>query len=141
MKNAFLYSPDTTGLIRAGSVFSVLSSVSRTAKPDPIYISHNYKAAHIIIDVTSVTGAAAITADIIGIGGASFASFIDQPQYTVLTGVTINAIGTTVLKIGPGLPGVANLTANDYMPPIFFVDINHANVEAIRYSVAVSLMD
>lgn len=74
------------------------------------------KFAHVVIDITSITGAAPT---------ATFTVQGKDPvsgkYYTILASAALNAIGTTVLKIGPGLTAAANLVANDIMPRKFRV--------------------
>jgi hypothetical protein len=36
--------------------------------------------------------------------------------YALVTGVAVAAVATTVYRIGPGLPAVANLAVNDALP-------------------------
>ncbi|HKY44905.1 MAG TPA: hypothetical protein VJM50_17565 [Pyrinomonadaceae bacterium] len=69
------------------------------------------KAAHVVIDITSITGTTPT---------ATFTVQGKDPvsgkYYTLLASAALNANGTTVLKIGPGLTAAANLVANDVVP-------------------------
>jgi hypothetical protein len=92
--------------------------------------------------VTAIADTPEITASVIGVSpcipqdiGQARPAFID---YTVLISPVINSVGTTVLKIGPGLPGLPNLVANDMLPPFFRVDIAHADTDSITYSVSIN---
>lgn len=56
---------------------------------------------------------------------------------TVLASAAITGVGTTVLRVYPGLTAAANLTANDLAPDTWRVSIAHADGDSITYSVGV----
>ena len=75
-------------------------------------------AAHVIINITTLTGTApTATFTVQGkIPSASSATY-----YTILASTAIAATGTTILKIGAALTASANAVANDIMPRDFRV--------------------
>lgn len=74
------------------------------------------RSAHVVIDITSVTGTTP-TATFTVQGKDP----ISGKYYTILASTALNAIGTTVLKIGPGLTAAANTVVNDVVPRTFRV--------------------
>src|SRR5713101_1207672 len=65
---------------------------------------------HLIIDITAITATGTITVTIYGIDPVS------GKIYVILASAALGAVATTVLKVGPNLAAVANLTANDIIP-------------------------
>ena len=72
--------------------------------------------AHVIIDITSITGTAP-TATFTVQGKDPYSG----KYYTILASTALNAIATTVLRIGPALTAAANLVVNDVLPRTFRV--------------------
>jgi len=69
------------------------------------------KAMQLVIDITTLAGTApTLTVTVQGKDPVS------GKYYTILASTALNATGTTVLRIGVGLPVTANLSANDFMP-------------------------
>lgn len=89
-----------------------LAAASPVFSPDQLNFSaHAIKCVPV---VTSVTGSVTVT--IYGKDGAS------GSYYTLLAGAAINSVTTpVVLSVGPGLTAAGNVTANDYLPPIWRV--------------------
>lgn len=148
MKNAYinvlgLDSPAgyPDGLNKVGNQFVYMRSNTRTSSTAGGPVTHNYHAMHVIINVTSVTGAPSITPTIRGFATGSQAGYFNMLPYDVLVGPAIAATGSTVLKIGPGLPGLPNFVANDYLPSVFDIAVAHTNGDNIAYSISVELMD
>ena len=56
--------------------------------------------------------------------------------YDLLVGVAITAIGTTILKVYPGIMASANVAASDILPLTWRVQFVHADVDSITYSVS-----
>lgn len=122
-----------TVLTRGRHDFTPLPSAARTATPDSQeyeLVGVDYRALHLIVDVTAVNLTPSITVTIAGVDPAS------GQTYTILAATAIATVSTTVLRIGPGLTAVANSTANDYLPPVFRVTVAHADADSITYSVA-----
>lgn len=112
-----------------------LTSAARTASTQGTTRQNvNHRGAHFIIDVTAVTGAASITPTI------ETQDETSTNFYPLLTGPAINAVGTTILKIGPGFTPIPNLTANDNLPFLYRINVAHATGDSITYSVGVNLL-
>lgn len=93
--------------------------------------------AHVVIDITSITGTAP-TATFTVQGKC----LVSNKYYTILASTALNATGTTVLKIGPGLTAAANLVANDVMPNAFrVICTTGGTVTDLDATVSVSLID
>lgn len=88
---------------------------------------------HVIIDVTAVTATPALTVKIQGKDPLS------GKYYDILVSATIATVSTTVLKVGPGLPVTANLSANDMVPSIWRVIVTHGDTDSATYSIGANL--
>ena len=88
---------------------------------------------HVIIDVTAVTATPALTVKIQGKDPLS------GKYYDLLVSTAIATVSTTVLKVGPGLPVAANLSANDMVPSIWRVIVTHGDTDEAVYSVGANL--
>lgn len=112
----------------------ILPSEARTTDVTgvDITVAEKYQAAHIVIDVTVGTGFN-LVASVKGKDPTSGKS------YTILTSPTINATGTTVMKIGPELTAGTNV-AKDYIPYIFHVDVTQSGGASATYSIGASLI-
>ncbi|MFH8405570.1 hypothetical protein ACH4FX_12455 [Streptomyces sp. NPDC018019] len=118
----------------ASRTFMVLPSAARTADPDTqefevIGRGYGYRALVLTVDVTAITASPGLTVTVSGVDRVS------GKLYTVLASASLVATGTTVLRIGPGLAAVTNLTAADYLPPVWRVTVTHADTDSITYSV------
>lgn len=95
-----------------GLVLSAASTSRNGADIDNISSS----GAHVVIDITAITGTTPT---------ATFTVQGKDPvsgkYYTILASAALNATGTTVLRVGPGLTAAANLVANDILPPVIRV--------------------
>lgn len=115
-------------------VFTVHASAARTATPDTkefeIAPAVTCSALYLVIDVTAVTATPSVTFTVSGVDRVSGKIF------TVLASAAITATGTTVLHIGPGVTAAANVSEDQYLPPIFRVTATHADADSITYSVA-----
>lgn len=78
--------------------------------------NHNCRGMHLVIDITAITGTTpTLTVTIEGKDPTS------GKFYTILASAALNATGTTVLKVYPGLTAAANTVANDVIPRDFRV--------------------
>jgi len=101
-------------------------------------------------DIDNLGGRFAIvTIDITAITGTTpTATFTVQGKdpvsgkyYTILASTALNAVATTVLKIGPGLTAAANSVANDIMPTVFRVIVTiGGTTPAVTATVGVQLI-
>jgi hypothetical protein len=65
---------------------------------------------HLIIDITAIGGTPTLTVTIQG------KDAISGKYYTILVSAALAAVATTVLRVYPGFPATANLSANDSLP-------------------------
>jgi len=115
---------------------TVLASGSRSANTDsPDLINYNGLGGHFVIDVTVVPGVDTITPTIQG------KDLTSGKYYDLLEGTAIVATGITVLKIHPGIAGLANASANDLLPRIFRVSFNHSAGGSFTYSCGLNLVN
>lgn len=113
----------------------VLFSDARTSTIDSdTFENVNERGAHFIIDVTALTGTPSITVKIQGHDPASF-SF-----YDILVSGPITTVGTTVLKVYPGINTIPNGAASDIVPYEWRVRVEHADAQSITYSVGANLV-
>lgn len=115
---------------RGNTEVTVLASAARTATVDSAdQTNHNARGAHVIIDVTAITATPSITPKIQVKDPAS------AKYYDVLVGVAITAVGTTVIKVYPGIAASANAAASDILGRTWRVRVEHADADSITYSV------
>lgn len=113
----------------------LLPSESRTGSVDsPSQVNKEGQGAHIIIDVTDYPAAASITPTIQGKDPAS------GKYYTILESKPIVALGLTRLTIRPGVTAIEKVSANDQLPVDWRVHVEHADGDAITYSVGANVM-
>lgn len=95
------------------------------------------RAAHITIDITAITGTAP-TATFTVQGKDA----LSGKYYTILASAALNAVATTVLRVGPGLTAAANLVASDVMPRCFrVICTTGGTVTDLDATVGVSLIN
>jgi hypothetical protein len=109
---------------------TILASAARTATPTKVDQT-NYAARGVIvvIDVTAITATPSVTFTIQGKDPLS------GKYFTILASAAITGVGTTVLRVAPGLTAAANLVANDVLPQTWAVDAVHGDSDSITYSV------
>ncbi len=91
-----------------------LASAARVATNNSEDLTNSgHKGCHVIIDVTADPATASVVPTIQGLDSVS------GKYYTLLEGSAITAVGTTVLRVYPGLTIAANETANDILPSKF----------------------
>ena len=93
------------------------------------------KAGHLIIDITVVPGIDTVTVSIQGRDPTS------GKLYTILASTALVATGTTILKVGPGLPVTANLSANDVLPHDLVILFTHSAASSFTYSAGLQIVD
>lgn len=126
-------------LLMGAPYFEVLPSAARTTSPDTQEFRVDRRgvaptALILTIDVTAITSTPSITVTINRVDPVS------GKVTALLASAALTAAGTTVLKIGPHIAASANAVAQDYMPPVFRVDVVHANGNSITYSVGGQLV-
>lgn len=71
----------------------------------------------VVVDITALTGTTpTLTVTIQG------KDVVSGKYYTLLASAALNATGTTVLRVYPGLTAAANLTVNDIVPIAYRVN-------------------
>lgn len=112
----------------------VYASAARTATPDTVELEvAGYRGMHLIIDATAATSTPSVVVTILGVDRVS------GKTYTILASAAITGTGTTILKVGPGLPVSANASVNDVLPPIIRISSAHGDADSLTYSVGASL--
>lgn len=115
---------------------SVYASAARTATPTAVTVpTGRYNSLHLIIDCTASAATPSVVCTLDALDS------ISGKYYNLLTSAAITGSGTTVLKVGPGLPVSANVSANDVLPSTLRVTMTHADADSITYSVGATLMD
>lgn len=94
------------------NVLNVLSLSAQGAGTvqSPVQQNSTGKGIKLVIDVTAITGAPTLTVTLQGHDPSS------GKDYTILASAALNAVGTTVLTVYPGLTPAANSVANDVLP-------------------------
>ena len=89
---------------------------------------------HVIIDVTLDPAAASITPTI------QSRDPLSGTYHDLLVGNAIVAVGTTILKVYPGIAVSANAAASDILPRVWRLRMVHADGDSITYSVGAELV-
>jgi len=120
---------------RANDNAQVFASAARTATlSSATFRNGNYRGAQFVIDVTAIAATPSVVFSI-----EAFDS-LSGKFFSLLDSVAIVAVGTTILRVYPGLLAVANLVANDLLPYQWRVTATHADADSITYSVGANLM-
>jgi hypothetical protein len=113
---------------------TVYASAARTATPDSqeFDIPGNVRGLMLVIDVTDVTATPSVTFRIDGVDRVSGKTF--PATSGLLTSAAITATGTTTMRVGPGLPATANVSANDLVPGRVRITATHGDADSITYT-------
>lgn len=117
---------------------ALLPSAPRTATPNQQQVSaqsSDVDALVLIVDMTAVTATGTVTVTVEGIDPQT------NMPYPILISAALGAVARTVLRVHPNLPPVANLTAQDIVPPIFRVTATHGNGVSMTYSITALIPD
>lgn len=129
-----MIAPAPASAQNAGKV--IFPSAARTAaslnSADQINLAGN--SIHCTLDTTAFTSGT-VTMTIQGKDPASL------KYYTLIAGAAVVGVSTNVYKVGPGLPVVANVSANDVVPGVWRISIVGASTPISTYSVGCSLID
>lgn len=120
------------------SYFALYPSAARTATPTAVVVDDGNRmraGGHFIIDVTAIGAAPSVVFNIEAFDPAS------GKWYPLLASAAITAVGTTVLRIYPGVAAAANLAVSDALPQTWRMRPVHGNGDSITYSVGARLMD
>lgn len=114
---------------------TALASLARTATTNSADLTNgNGKGGHIVLDVTATAVSPSVTLKIQG------KDVVSGKYYDILESAAVTAIGTTVIKVHPGLTVAANSVANDIIPHTWRVVVTHSNTDSIQYSVGYSIV-
>ena len=89
---------------------------------------------HLVIDITQLTATQTATFTIQGKDPLS------GKYYTILASTALAAVATTVLKVYPGAPVSANVSANDILPRDWRVLVTLNNGLSLTFTVAALLV-
>lgn len=122
--------------MRSGSGLTLLASAARTATTaSSDQTNYNRSGtAHVVIDMTAVSGAPSLTCTIQG------KDELSSKYYTILASAAISTVSTTVLRAGRGFTASANAVANDVIPRVWRVNCVHGTADSITYSVGASVL-
>lgn len=110
-------------------------SSARTVTPAAFTLDiHRVRNLLVFIDVTAIGVAPSVVPTIDGIDAATGKAF------PILTGIALTAIGTRVLKVGPGITVAANLSVADIVPERIRITMTHGNADSITYAVTAHLI-
>lgn len=105
-------------------------SAARTATSNSADIdTGKSKGVIVVVDVTAVTAIENVTVKIQGKDSLS------GKYYDILVSSAISSISTVVLKVFPAATPVANTTANDHVPKMIRVRVEHSAAGSFTYSV------
>lgn len=115
---------------------TLLTSAARTALVTGADITCQYaRQIEVILDLTVNAGsAAALTITIQGKDPTS------GKYYTLLASAAISSVGTTVYKVGIGLPATANVSANCGVPLTFRVNVAVGDASPATYSLGLNMI-
>ncbi len=108
---------------------TVLESAVRTADSTTNFTVSS-KGGILLINTTLDAASASVVFTLRGVNPV-----LETSVYTILVSAAVNAVGTRVLRIYPGLTAVANLTATDILPAGLQLFADHTDSDAITYSV------
>lgn len=112
------------------------TSASRSVTTNSSFLNNYfYKGGHIVINVTSITDTPSVVPVLQG-----WEKFDGSTYYDILRGNPITTTGITILKIFPGITPVPNLSANDILPHVSRLRMEHADTDAITYTAFISLI-
>lgn len=109
---------------------TVFESVARTATHNSGDIDNPiYRGLLVFIDVTAITASPSVVFTLQGRNHTG-------DYYTLLASAAVVGTGETVLRVYPGAPATANVSANDLVPRTWRILATHADADSITYSVA-----
>lgn len=109
-------------------------SAPRTVTPAAAPMACSASALYVVIDVTAAGVTPSVVVSVDGVDA------LTGKLFSLLASSAITAVGTTVLKIGPGITAAANLAAALFLPETVQVTVTHGNAITITYSVSAHLI-
>lgn len=134
------YNGSTWDLVRGNQSLQVLASATKFATESSAdFTNYNHRGLHVIIDITAETVGGSTHTITPKIEGKDTES---GKYYTILEGVALTAVGTTVLKIYPGISASANVSASDLLPRTWRVTVTHIQDTGsdMTYSIGAELV-
>lgn len=120
--------------VRGNVDATLLASAARTvATNSSDQTNYNGRGLDVVIDITAWT-AGSITVTIQGKDALS------GKYYTILASAALAAVGTTVLRVHPGLTAAANTVANYALPRTWRVSVAVGTADSITYSIGASVV-
>lgn len=113
----------------------VFASAARTTAPTSVVIDcEGADYLLLFIDCTVDAAAASVVVDI------DYTDPITGKSVTLLASAAVASVGTQLLRIGPGLPATANVSANTPVPEQVTITATPADTDAITYQVTAQLI-
>lgn len=115
-----------------GTTFQVYDSQARVATPDTMefVLPQGARFLHLVIDVTAATSTPSTVFTV------SAVDRLSGKTYALIVSAAIVGVGTTVLRLGPGLTAAANLVVSDIVTPVIRISAAHGNANSQTYTVA-----
>lgn len=104
------------------------------SQSSPVLTNEDGKYLTFVIKVESVT-TSTLTVTIKGVARPGSTTDGSAVTWDILASSALNAAGTTAIRIGPGFPATANVSANDMVPLFFMVDAVKGDTSSWKFSV------
>ncbi len=122
-------------LTSRNSQIQAFASAARTVDAtSPLMVNLSSRGCHVCFDLTAADAEIDLK-PIIEVRD----SFTNK-WYPVLNGPQITELGTTILKVYPGIMAIESKSASDILPSEFRIRVVHSNVNSVTYSTTVSLV-
>ena len=129
-----LFNESSYDRARGNTAVIALASAARVATTSsPDLVNYNSTGVDVVLDVTAVSGAPALTLDIEGKDVAS------GKYYPILTGAVVSTVSTNVYNVRPGITAAANQSASAQVPRTFRVTVTAGTADSCTYSVGVNI--
>lgn len=96
--------------------------------------NYGYRGLDLTIDVTASSATPSVVFTVQGKDPAS------GGYYTILASAAITGVGTTTVRVYPGLTAANNTVANFVLPRTWRVNCNHSDADSITYTVGACLL-
>jgi hypothetical protein len=110
----------TTVFERGNHYLAVFASAVRDANENsPDLQNLNCRGVAVAVDITAESGTHAVVVKIQG------KDEVSGKYYDILTSASLDATGTTVLRVYPGIAAASNVSASDILPRVWRVTLTH----------------
>lgn len=120
----------------SGRSFTVLPSLARTATPNTLEYQQLLQATGIAL-VVNATAKSATPSVVVNLYGVD--PLVDT-AWLIGSTPAITDVGTTVLRVHPGITVATNQAIADALPPNIRVEAVHADADSLTYSVSAHLL-